>query len=70
MSVPLRVRRSVPRGDVIAQLRETRVNIGAVLDEAARLGHGGATLSDLTDKAYVRDPNDAHVLAAFDEVPA
>lgn len=55
------------RGDVLAQLDETLVNIGAVLGEAARQGHGNPRLSDLTFKVYVRDPHDTHALAAIDE---
>jgi chorismate lyase / 3-hydroxybenzoate synthase len=58
---------TVHHGDVIAQLHETLVNIGAVLDEAAREDHGNLTLSDLTYKVYVRDPYDADALAAIDE---
>lgn len=58
---------TVHRGDVIAQLRETLANIDAVLEEAARNDHGNATLSDLTYKVYVRDPDDLDALAAIDE---
>jgi len=56
------------RGDVIAQLRETLVNIETVLGEAARETLGITTLADLTYKVYVRDPTDARALAAIDEI--
>lgn len=59
---------TVHHDDVIAQLRETLANVDAVLDETERQGHGHSMLSDLTYKVYVRDPNDAHALAAIDEM--
>jgi len=56
------------RGDVIAQLRETLVNIETVLEEAARQTRDKTALAELTYKVYVRDANDAQALAAIDEV--
>lgn len=55
-------------GDVIAQLRETLVNIETVLEEAARQTRDKTALAELTYKVYVRDANDAQALAAIDEV--
>lgn len=57
---------TVHRDDVIAQLRETLVNIDAVLGEAARKGHGHFRLADLTYRVYVRNPHDGAMLAAID----
>lgn len=58
--------RTMHAGDVLAQTRETLANLGAVLDEAARQGHGRFALADLTFKVYVRDGADAAALAAID----
>ncbi|MFD1560485.1 endoribonuclease L-PSP [Paraburkholderia silviterrae] len=58
--------RTVHHGDVLAQTRETLANLAAVLDQAARQGHGPFALADLTFKVYVRDGADAAMLAAID----
>ena len=60
--------RTVHHGDVLAQTRETLANLAAVLDEAARQGHGAFTLADLTFKVYVRDGADTAMLAAIDRL--
>ncbi|PFH28190.1 enamine deaminase RidA (YjgF/YER057c/UK114 family) [Burkholderia sp. JKS000303] len=58
--------RTVHRGDVVAQTRETIANLAAVLEQAARQGHGPFTLADLSYRVYVRDAADAAALAAID----
>lgn len=60
--------RTMHHGDVLAQTRETLANLGAVLDQAARQGHGPFALADLTFKVYVRDGDDAAMLAAIDHL--
>ena len=57
--------RTVHRGDVVAQTRETIANLAAVLEQAARQGHGPFTLADLSYRVYVRDAADAAALAAI-----
>lgn len=59
---------TVHRGDAMAQLRETLVNIDAVLSEAARKGYGHPALSDLIYKVYMRDRHDIGTLARIDEM--
>jgi chorismate lyase / 3-hydroxybenzoate synthase len=47
------------RGDVVAQTRETMVNIGALVDEANDLvGHARYSIDTLKLKVYVRRPAD------------
>lgn len=58
--------RTVHRGDVVAQTRETISNLAAVLEQAARQGHGAFTLADLSYRVYVRDAGDAAALAAIE----
>ncbi|MGU7816995.1 chorismate transformation enzyme, FkbO/Hyg5 family [Burkholderia sp. AW49-1] len=58
--------RTVHRGDVVAQTRETMANLAAVLEQAARQGHGPFSLADLNYRVYVRDAGDAAALAAID----
>nr|WP_057926676.1 hypothetical protein [Burkholderia ambifaria] len=58
--------RTVHRGDVVAQTRETIANLAAVLEQAARQGHGPFTLADLSYRVYVRDAGDAAALAAIE----
>ncbi|WP_321851581.1 endoribonuclease L-PSP [Burkholderia diffusa] len=58
--------RTVHRGDVVAQTRETIANLAAVLEQAARQGHGPFALADLNYRVYVRDAGDAAALAAID----
>lgn len=60
--------RTVHRGDVVAQTRETIANLAAVLEQAARQGHGPFALADLSDRVYVRDAGDAAALAAIERV--
>ncbi|MBY4870558.1 endoribonuclease L-PSP [Burkholderia anthina] len=60
--------RTVHRGDVVAQTRETIANLAAVLEQAARQGHGPFTLADLSYRVYVRDATDAAALAAIERV--
>jgi chorismate lyase/3-hydroxybenzoate synthase len=50
---------TIHRGDVVAQTRETMVNIGALLEEANRIvGPSHYSLNDLKLKVYVRKPSD------------
>jgi chorismate lyase / 3-hydroxybenzoate synthase len=50
---------TIHRGDVVAQTRETMVNIGALLEEANRIvGSSHYSLNDLRFKVYVRKPSD------------
>ena len=50
---------TIHRGDVIAQTRETMVNIGALLEEANRIvGSSRYCLDCLKLKAYLRNPSD------------
>ncbi|RQR42838.1 MULTISPECIES: endoribonuclease L-PSP [unclassified Burkholderia] len=58
--------RTVHHGDVVAQTRETLANLAAVLEQAARQGHGPFTLADLSYRVYVRDAGDAAALAAIE----
>lgn len=58
--------RTVHRGDVAAQMRETIANLAAVLEQAARQGHGPFSLADLNYRVYVRDAGDAAALASID----
>ncbi|WP_104011896.1 chorismate transformation enzyme, FkbO/Hyg5 family [Burkholderia anthinoferrum] len=60
--------RTVHRGDVVAQTRETVANLAAVLEQAARQGHGPYSLADLGYRVYVRDANDTAALAEIDRV--
>ncbi len=60
--------RTVHPGDVLAQTRETLANLAAVLDQAARQGHGPFALVDLAFKVYVRDGADTAALAAIDKL--
>ncbi|WP_175977094.1 endoribonuclease L-PSP [Burkholderia sp. BCC1047] len=60
--------RTVHRGDVVAQTRETVANLAAVLEQAARQGHGPFSLADLNYRVYVRDAGDTAALAAIDRV--
>ncbi|MDF3112658.1 endoribonuclease L-PSP [Burkholderia semiarida] len=60
--------RTVHRGDVVAQTRETVANLAAVLEQAARQGHGPYSLADLGYRVYVRDAGDTAALAAIDRV--
>lgn len=56
---------TIHRGDVIAQTRETMVNIAALLEEANRVGGGGRyTLNGLKLKVYVRNPSDLPAIEA------
>lgn len=58
--------RTVHRGDIVAQTRETIANLAAVLEQAARQGHGPFALADLNYRVYVRDADDAVALAAIE----
>jgi enamine deaminase RidA (YjgF/YER057c/UK114 family) len=50
---------TIHRGDVIAQTRETMVNIGALLEQANRLvGSSRYSLDGLKLKVYLRNPAD------------
>ncbi|MCA7888722.1 endoribonuclease L-PSP [Burkholderia contaminans] len=60
--------RTVHHGDVVAQTRETVANLAAVLEQAARQGHGQFSLADLSYRVYVRDAGDAEALAAIERV--
>ncbi|EGD02649.1 endoribonuclease L-PSP, partial [Burkholderia sp. TJI49] len=60
--------RTVHAGDVVAQTRETIANLVAVLEQAARQGHGPFTLADLNYRVYVRDAADGAALAAIERV--
>jgi chorismate lyase/3-hydroxybenzoate synthase len=52
-------------GDVVAQTRETMINIGALLDEANRVvGAARYSLEDLQLKVYVRKPSDLAAIEA------
>ena len=57
--------RSLHTGDPAAQTRETLVNIGALLEQAASRAHTGPLrLENLAYKVYVRDPKDLPVIRA------
>ncbi|WP_321860015.1 endoribonuclease L-PSP [Burkholderia cenocepacia] len=60
--------RTVHCGDVVAQTRETVANLAAVLEQAARQGHGPFSLADLSYRVYVRDAGDTAALAAISRV--
>ncbi|WP_175885617.1 endoribonuclease L-PSP [Burkholderia sp. BCC0044] len=60
--------RTVHRGDVVAQTRETVANLAAVLEQAARQGHGPFSLAGLNYRVYVRDAGDTAALAAIGRV--
>ncbi|VWB55035.1 endoribonuclease L-PSP [Burkholderia lata] len=60
--------RTVHHGDVVAQTRETVANLAAVLEQAARQGHGPFSLADLSYRVYVRDAGDTEALAAIERV--
>jgi len=56
---------TIHRGDVIAQTRETMLNIGALLEEANRIVDGGRySLNGLKFKVYVRKPADLPAIEA------
>jgi chorismate lyase / 3-hydroxybenzoate synthase len=56
---------TIHRGDVIAQTRETLVNISALLDEANRVvGAARYSLDELKLKVYVRKPADLAAIEA------
>jgi chorismate lyase/3-hydroxybenzoate synthase len=56
---------SIHRGDVVAQTRETMINIGALLEEANRLvGGSHYSLHGLKLKVYVRNPSDLPAIEA------
>jgi chorismate lyase/3-hydroxybenzoate synthase len=56
---------TIHRGDVVAQTRETMVNIGALLEEANRIvGSSHYSLNDLKLKVYVRNPSDLPAIEA------
>jgi enamine deaminase RidA (YjgF/YER057c/UK114 family) len=56
---------TIHRGDVVAQTRETVINISALLDEANRLvGAGQYSLEGLKLKVYVRNPLDLAAIEA------
>ena len=56
---------TIHRGDVIAQTRETMVNIGALLDEANRVvGSARFSVAELKLKVYVRRPADLPAIKA------
>jgi chorismate lyase / 3-hydroxybenzoate synthase len=56
---------TIHRGDVVAQTRETVVNIGALLGEANRMvGSHRYCLEDLKLKVYVRRPSDLAAIEA------
>ncbi|WP_322083255.1 endoribonuclease L-PSP [Burkholderia sp. BCC1972] len=60
--------RTVHHDDVVAQTHETVANLAAVLEQAARQGHGPFSLADLGYRVYVRDAGDAAALAAIGRV--
>ena len=60
--------RTVHRGDVVAQTRETVANLAAVLEQAARQGHGPYSLADLGYRVYARDAGDTAALTEIDRV--
>ncbi|WP_175996689.1 chorismate transformation enzyme, FkbO/Hyg5 family [Burkholderia stabilis] len=60
--------RTVHPDDVVAQTRETVANLAAVLEQAARQGHGPYSLADLSYRVYVRDADDGAALAAIGRV--
>ncbi|MBY8608406.1 endoribonuclease L-PSP [Burkholderia arboris] len=60
--------RTVHHGDVVAQARETVANLAAVLEQAARQGHGPFSLADLSYRVYVRDADDAAAIAGIGRV--
>ncbi|HIH2746321.1 endoribonuclease L-PSP [Burkholderia aenigmatica] len=60
--------RTVHHGDVVAQTRETVANLAAVLEQAARQGHGPFSLAELSYRVYVRDAGDTAALAAIERV--
>jgi len=56
---------TIHRGDVVAQTRETMINIGALLDEANRVvGAARYSLEGLRLKVYVRNPSDLAAIEA------
>jgi chorismate lyase / 3-hydroxybenzoate synthase len=56
---------TIHRGDVVAQTRETMVNIGALLEQANRIvGSGHYSLNGLKLKVYVRRPSDLPAIEA------
>jgi len=56
---------TIHRGDVVAQTRETMVNIAALLEEANRVvGWSDYSLNDLKLKVYVRKPSDLPAIEA------
>jgi chorismate lyase/3-hydroxybenzoate synthase len=56
---------TIHRGDVVAQTRETMVNIGALLEEANRIvGPSHYSLNGLKLKVYVRNPSDLPAIEA------
>jgi enamine deaminase RidA (YjgF/YER057c/UK114 family) len=56
---------TIHRGDVVAQTRETLVNIGALLEEANRVvGAARYSLDGLKLKVYVRNPADLDAIEA------
>jgi enamine deaminase RidA (YjgF/YER057c/UK114 family) len=56
---------TIHRGDVVAQTRETMVNIGALLQEANRVvGSARYSLEGLKLKVYVRHPSDLPAIKA------
>jgi enamine deaminase RidA (YjgF/YER057c/UK114 family) len=56
---------TIHRGDVVAQTRETMVNIGALLEEANRIaGSNHYSLNGLKLKVYVRKPSDLPAIEA------
>jgi chorismate lyase/3-hydroxybenzoate synthase len=56
---------TIHRGDVVAQVRETMVNIGALLDEANRaVGSARFSMAELKLKVYVRRPADLPAIKA------
>ena len=56
---------TIHRGDVVAQTRETMVNIAALLEEANRIvGWRDYSLNDLKLKVYVRKPSDLPAIEA------
>jgi chorismate lyase / 3-hydroxybenzoate synthase len=56
---------TIHRGDVIAQTRETLINIGALVDEANRIvGAPSYALGALKLKVYVRNPDDLSAIEA------
>jgi chorismate lyase / 3-hydroxybenzoate synthase len=56
---------TIHRGDVVAQTRETMINIGALLEEANRIvGSSHYSLNCLKLKVYVRQPSDLAAIEA------